>query len=65
MMSGSSILAELFRWRRSWQASSEQRNGSQLMTQELYPHGVIASHSSLPNHSQTAAMQNHQNPNHS
>lgn len=66
MMSGSSIVAELFRWRRNWQASPEQRNGSQVMTQEgLYSQGVIISHSSLPNHSQTAALQNHQNSNHS
>ncbi|KAF5470691.1 hypothetical protein F2P56_011188 [Juglans regia] len=32
-MSGSSILVEFLRWRRRWQARSEQHHGSQVMTQ--------------------------------
>ncbi|CAL0304083.1 unnamed protein product [Lupinus luteus] len=35
VMSGSSILVEAFRWRRRWQASSEQQHALQLMTQPL------------------------------
>lgn len=31
-MSGSSILVEVFRWRRQWRAQADQRDGSQLMT---------------------------------
>ncbi|XP_061376685.1 uncharacterized protein LOC133318656 isoform X2 [Gastrolobium bilobum] len=42
VLSGSSVLVELFRWRRRWQALSEQQHGSQLITQEgQYPQTVI------------------------
>ncbi|CAL0332283.1 unnamed protein product [Lupinus luteus] len=32
VMSGSSIIAEIFKWRRTWQALTMQQNGSQVMT---------------------------------
>jgi hypothetical protein len=65
MMSGSSVFSELLRWRRRWQAHSEQRRGSQAMTQEgLYSQGAITPQSSLPNQSHTTVqMQNQQNSN--
>ncbi|CAJ2660667.1 unnamed protein product [Trifolium pratense] len=65
MMSGSSVFTELLRWRRRWQAYSQQRHGSQPMTQEgLYSQGAITPQSSLPNQSHTTAqMQNQQNSN--
>ncbi|KAJ1409200.1 Zinc finger, RING-CH-type [Sesbania bispinosa] len=51
VMSGSSILVELVRWKRRWQALSEHQNqhASQVMTQD----GQY-SHSGLPNSNQTA-----------
>lgn len=64
MMSGSSVIAEILKWRRRWLAYSEQqRRDSQVMTQEgLYPQGVITPQSSLPNHNQTTVqLQNQQN----
>jgi len=64
MMSGSSVIAELLKWRRRWLAYSEQqRRDSQVMTQEgLYPQGVTTPQSSLPNHNQTTVqLQNQQN----
>ncbi|XP_027191024.1 uncharacterized protein [Cicer arietinum] len=65
MMSGTSVLAELLKWRRRWQAFSEQRRSSQVMTQEeLYPQGVITTQSGLPNQNQTVVqLQTQQNSN--
>ncbi|KAI5413189.1 uncharacterized protein LOC127087032 isoform X2 [Lathyrus oleraceus] len=55
MMSGSSIVSELLKWRRRWQAYSEQR--SQVMTQEgLYSQSVITPQPSLPTYNQTTVQ---------
>lgn len=50
VMSGSSILVEFFRWRRRWQALSEQNNNNGAQ--------VMATH---PGSSTARAAQNHQN----
>ncbi|CAK8536252.1 unnamed protein product [Lathyrus sativus] len=65
MMSGSSIVSELLKWRRTWQAYSEQR--SQVMTQEeLYSQSVITPQPSLPTYNQTTVqLQNQQSSIHS
>ncbi|KAK7324944.1 hypothetical protein VNO77_28915 [Canavalia gladiata] len=65
VMSGSSILVELSRWRRRWQALSEQQHGSPAMTQEgQYSQTVNTPHSGPPNATQTV-VQNQQSSNHS
>ncbi|KAK4255075.1 hypothetical protein QN277_008121 [Acacia crassicarpa] len=53
VMSGSSILVEFFRWRRRWQALSEQNNNNGAQ--------VMAAH---PGSSTARAAQNHQNSSH-
>ncbi|CAJ2654406.1 unnamed protein product [Trifolium pratense] len=52
VMSGSSILVEFFRWRRRWQASSEQQHGPLPITQPgQHPQTVSTPRSDQSNHS--------------
>lgn len=54
VMSGSSILVEFVRWRRRWQALSEQQHVPQLMTQPGHnPRSVNTPRSGPANVSQT------------
>ncbi|WJX44180.1 hypothetical protein P8452_31190 [Trifolium repens] len=65
VMSGSSILVEFFRWRRRWQASSEQQHGPIPITQAgQHPHTVNTPRSDQSNHSH-AVVQDLQNSNQS
>jgi hypothetical protein len=65
VMSGSSILVEFFRWRRRWQASSEQQHGPLPITQAgQHPQTVNTPRSDQSNHSH-AVVQDLQNSNQS
>ncbi|XP_027910131.1 uncharacterized protein LOC114169263 [Vigna unguiculata] len=58
VMSGSSILVEFYRWRRRSQASSEQRQGPQLMPQT----GQNPQSSNTPNSDSGSGPSNHSQP---
>jgi len=69
VMSGSSILVEIYRWRRRLQALSEQRQGPQMMPQTgQNPRSSNTSHSdsgSGPSNHTQPVVQNEQNSNQS
>lgn len=63
MMSGSSIVGELLKWRRTFRAWERQRS-QVMMSEGLYSQGVITPQPSLPTYNQTTVqLQNQHNSN--
>lgn len=58
-MSGSSILVEFFRWRRRWQARSQQNHGSQAMTRQTrFPTSSSSPWTGPPEHRHQTEVEN-------